>query len=155
MTDNNSNTQKSMSKPSLPFRVEYRFMGGNTPTFKQFAASNSAVKFASQQIQHGSSNVQVHEHDGNNWKLSPELTNKAHQNVQGKGNALAHSELVQLQEYTSVLAKVIDKKQPDTDLVKSWLDQFFTTCKAMGVTPMALDGSKALAYKQLETASKA
>jgi hypothetical protein len=70
----------------------------------------------------------------------------AQQKARGNGNPQAQAELVQLQEYNLLLAKTVEKRYPEADLVMTWLEQFYATAKSMGIMTGALQTAMLKSY---------
>jgi hypothetical protein len=127
----------------LSWSVSFRPIGEGTFTMN-VASRVIAVKKATEQIKLGSSDITIRE----NGVTSTEALQEAREKTAGsRVHATAANNLGQLEQYTLLLLRTAKTAKPFVNEdVRVWLEMAFHSAKAMGVTPMALEQARNLAY---------
>jgi hypothetical protein len=116
---------------------------GEAPFVMKVRSQGTAILNAVEQLKSGSTGVVI-KHLGT---VDNDALKIAREKIGGKGHAVARANLIQLQEYTALLKNQAGTTKPfiDDD-VRVWLEMVFHSCKAIGVTPLAIDKARHLAY---------
>jgi hypothetical protein len=129
---------------SLPWSIDFTPVGEG-PFTTHVSSKLVAIKKAAEHIKSSSSGVVIKE----KGIVSSEAMQLARERAASSSqrHIVAYNNLDQLEQYTLVLLRTAKTTKPFTnDDVRVWLEMAFHSAKAMGVTPMALEVARNLAY---------
>jgi hypothetical protein len=129
---------------SLPWSVDFTPVGEG-PFTTYVSSKTVAIKKASEHMKRGSSGVVIKE----KGVVSTEAMQLARERATGTNqqHVVAYNNLDQLEQCTLVLLRTAKTAKPFVNEdVRVWLEMAFHSAKAMGVTPMALEQARNLAY---------